>query len=244
MTRIICVMNQKGGVGKTTTAINLGACLARAGFNTLVIDLDPQCNATSGLGEKPTDRHPFVVETPWNEAIRPTAWSCLSLLPGCRSIHDIRKMADDNPSQSERMKEHLKTGFYAFDYVLMDSPPSLSPLTRTAIECSTQVLMPIQCEFFAMEGVSKMIPLIPKEKWYESGILLTMVDPALELTYEVESEVRNFFEDVVYQTVIPRDVAVAEASSYGKPVLEYAPRSRGTRAYIELCMEVLENEQG
>ena len=102
--------------------------------------------------------------------------------------------------------------------------------------------MPIQCEFFAMEGVAKMIRLIPKEKWYSSGILLTMVDPTLELTYEVENEVREFFADVVYKTVIPRDVAIAEASSFGQPVLEYAPRSRGTRAYIELCMEVLSSE--
>ena len=241
--KTICVMNQKGGVGKTTTAINLGACFARSGFNTLIVDLDPQCNATSGLGLKPLERHPLVTGEAWNTAVQATSWQRLSLLPGCGRFTDAASsMAEDNPELTLRLKTQLTVGLNAYDYVLIDSPPALGPLTRTAIASSTQVLMPIQCEFFAMEGVAKMIRLIPKEKWYSSGILLTMVDPTLELTYEVENEVREFFADVVYKTVIPRDVAIAEASSFGQPVLEYAPRSRGTRAYIELCMEVLSYE--
>lgn len=243
MGQIICVMNQKGGVGKTTTAINLGACMARAGFETLVVDLDPQCNATSGLGKKPMDRHPLITETPWSKVILPSEWPKLSILPGCRNFGDISALNKGEIGQTKRLREMLETGLKAFDYVLLDSPPAISPLTTTALDCATQILMPIQCEFFAMEGVAKMTPLIAKEKWFSTSILLTMVDPTLELTNEVEAEVREYFGDIVLKTWIPRDVAIPEASSFGKPVIEYAPRSRGARAYIELCMEVFENEQ-
>lgn len=141
----------------------------------------------------------------------------------------------------ERLRELLQNAANSYDFLILDSPPAVSPLTKAALDLAEQILMPIQCEFFAMEGISKMTQLISSEKWYSTGILLTMVEPTLELTREVESEVREYFGDVVFQTVIPRDVAVPEASSYGKPVIEYAPRSRSARAYIELCMEVLEN---
>ena len=137
----------------------------------------------------------------------------------------------------------LQTGFRSYDYVLIDSPPAISPLTKTALDCSTEILIPIECEFFAMEGVSKMTSLIEKDRWQSTGILFTMVKSTLELTREVQAEVRDYFGEVVFQTEIPWDVAIPEASSYGKPVIEYAPRSRGARAYIELCMEVFENEQ-
>lgn len=243
LSRIICVMNQKGGVGKTTTAINLGACLAYAGFEVLVLDLDPQCNATSGLNANPLERHPLVVGSPLSESIVQTQTQRLSLLPGCKNFADITTLAQDNPERSLRLKNQLTSGLTAYDYVLIDSPPSLSALTQTALNSSSQVLMPIQCEFFAMEGVAKMASYVPKQMWENSGILLTMVDPTLELTREVESEVRNFFGDLVYQTVIPRDIALSEAASFGKPVIVYAPRSRGARAYIELCMEVIDYEQ-
>lgn len=243
MGQIICVMNQKGGVGKTTTTINLGACMARAGKKTLVVDLDPQCNATSGLDRKPAVRHPLVAKTPWMEAVLATDWPLLFLLPGCKSFGDVSVLNKGENGQTKRLREMLQTGLQSYDYVLIDSPPAVSPLTKTALECATEILMPIQCEFFAMEGIAKMTPLIPKEKWLSTGILLTMVDPTLELTHEVESEVREYFGDIVFQTEIPRDVAIPEASSFGKPVIEYAPRSRGARAYIELSMEVFENEQ-
>jgi chromosome partitioning protein len=142
----------------------------------------------------------------------------------------------------------LAAGLCAYDFVLIDCPPSVGPLTRTALASSTEVLMPIQCEYFAMEGLAQMIEVIrdvmqsrPKQLQF-GGILLTMYDPRLELTCEVEAEVRDFFGEIVYQTVIPRDVTVAEAPSHGKSVLDYAPRSRGARGYVELCMEVLERE--
>lgn len=253
MGHIICVMNQKGGVGKTTTTINLAACFARAGRQTLIVDLDPQCNATSGLDRKPLGvRHPLVCDTPWTEAVVASDWPKLFLLPGCQSFgevsllnqNDVKSDEYGGKTPIERLRELLQSGLKAYDYVLIDSPPAVSPLTKTALECATEILMPIQCEFFAMEGIAKMTSLIEKERWLSTGILLTMVDPTLELTREVKAQVREFFGNIVFQTEIPRDVAFSEASSYGKPVIEYAPRSRGARAYIELCMEVFENEQG
>lgn len=243
MGQIICVMNQKGGVGKTTTTINLAACLARGGFQTLIVDLDPQCNATSGLDRKPVTQHPFVSQLPLKEFIIPSDWSKLFLLPGAKSFGDVSALNNGAPDQIERIQEVFRSGLNSFDFVLIDSPPAVSSLTKTALLCANQVLMPIQCEFFAMEGISKMAQLLPGDMWLSTGILLTMVDFTLELSNEVENEVREYFGDLVFKTRIPRDVAVSEASSFGKPVIEYAPRSRGARAYMELCMEVLDNEQ-
>ncbi len=248
MGRILCVANQKGGVGKTTTAINLAANLARAGQRTLLIDLDPQCNATSGLGQKPTPRHSLVQRTPIHDAVVATSYEGLSLLPGSRSFQDVDALAKSNDSQAEAIRLHLANELAGYDYVLIDSPPSLGQLTQTALGASTEVLIPIQCEYFAMEGLTQMINVIrgvmkkhPGRLEF-GGILLTMHDASLELTREVDAEVRDFFGEVVFDTVIPRDVAVAEAPSHGIAVLDYAPRSRGTRAYLELCKEVLEHE--
>jgi chromosome partitioning protein len=246
--RILCVANQKGGVGKTTTAINLAANLARAGQRTLLIDLDPQCNATSGLGQKPTPRHSLVQRTPIHDAVVATTYEGLSLLPGSRSFQDVDALAKSNDSQAEAIRLHLANELAGYDYVLIDSPPSLGQLTQTALGASTEVLIPIQCEYFAMEGLTQMINVIRSVmkkhpgRLEFGGILLTMHDASLELTREVDAEVRDFFGEVVFDTVIPRDVAVAEAPSHGVAVLDYAPRSRGTRAYLELCKEVLEHE--
>ena len=146
------------------------------------------------------------------------------------------------------MREHLALGFSAYDFVLIDCPPSLGPLTKTALASSTEVLMPIQCEYFAMEGLTQMIEVIREviqsqaHQLQFGGIVLTMYDHSLELTREVDQEVREFFGEIVYQTVIPRDVAVSEAPSHGKTVIDYDPRARGARAYVELCMEVLDRE--
>jgi chromosome partitioning protein len=247
--RVFCIANQKGGVGKTTTAINLAVALAKAGLRTLLVDLDPQCNATTGLGHKPTDRHPLVLETPLREAARTTSTPRLEIIPGTRSFRDIALLAQEDPQQAERIRLQLVQGFGAYDMVLIDCPPSVGQLTRTALASASEVLMPIQCEYFAMEGLAQMIEVIRQVMHTAGchlqfgGILLTMYDPTLELTWEVEKEVRDFFGDIVFQTVIPRDVTLAEAPSHGKSVLDYAPRSRGTRAYVELCMEVLERDQ-
>lgn len=248
MSRILCVANQKGGVGKTTTAVNLAVGLAKAGCRALLVDLDPQCNATTGLGHKPAARHPLVSQAPLKDSLLETATPGLSLLPGSRSFEDVERLANSDEAESATLSQHLQGGLTNYDFVLIDCPPSLGQLTRTALASSTEVLMPIQCEYFAMEGLAQMIEVIrqvmsrPPSRLQFGGILLTMYDPALELTAEVDSEVRDFFGEIVFRNPIPRDVAVAEAPSHGCSVIDYAPRSRGARAYIELCMEVLERD--
>jgi chromosome partitioning protein len=248
MGRILCVANQKGGVGKTTTAVNLAAGLAKAGSRTLLIDLDPQCNATTGLGRRPTDHHPLVSRLPLRESLLKTDIPDLELLPGSRSFKDIEALARAAESDAATLQQHMAAGMSSYDFVLIDCPPSLGQLTRTALASSTEVIMPIQCEYFAMEGLAQMIEVIrlvmdeQPGRLQFGGIVLTMYDHTLELTHEVEQEVRDFFGEIVYFTIIPRDVAVSEAPSHGQPVLDYAPRSRGAFAYIELCMEVLERE--
>lgn len=248
MGRILCVANQKGGVGKTTTAINLAAGLAKSGAQTLLIDLDPQCNATTGLGLQPTARHPLLMQQPLRESLQPTTVSGLQVLPGSRRFQDVETLAKGDAGDAATIRGHLAGGTRAFDFVLIDCPPSLGQLTQTALASSTEVLMPIQCEYFAMEGLTQMIHVIRDVMNREpgrlefGGIVLTMYDHRLELTHEVDAEVRDFFGDIVFDTVIPRDVAVSEAPSHGQSVIDYAPRARGTRAYVELCMEVLERE--
>lgn len=246
MTRVMCIVNQKGGVGKTTTAISLADALARSGRRVLLIDLDPQCNATSGLNALPLKAHPLVRGVPFSEKFVPQKTEGLFLLPGSRSFSDIEALTRDDPEQSARMQVQLREECRAYDFVLIDCPPSLGHLTQIALSISSEVLIPVQCEFFAMDGFRMAFDVIGKAmkdrpgELEIGGILLTMYDASLELTYEVEKQIRDFSGDVVFTTVIPRDVAVSEASGHGVPLLDYAPRSRGARAYTELCMEVLE----
>ena len=240
--------NQKGGVGKTTTASNLAAALAHGGMRTLLVDLDPQCNATTGFGVAPAVTHPLVLETPLASSIVGTTTANLAILPGSRSVRDVERIAAQARAGAAVLEHHLSLGLAAWDYCLIDCPPSIGDLTRTALAGSTEVLMPIQCEYFALEGLTQMIEVI-RDVMQErpgrlsfSGIVLTMHDASLELTAEVEAEVRDFFGEIVFETVIPRDVAVSEAPSHAQSVLDYAPRSPGARAYTELCMEVRDCE--
>ncbi|MGL4595001.1 MAG: ParA family protein [Thermoguttaceae bacterium] len=246
MGRIFCVANQKGGVGKTTTAISLADCLAKSGGTVLLVDLDPQCNSTSGLGLEAAWSHPLVSGRPFSDGLMETKTPNLILLPGSRNFGDVEALTRQNPVESARIQEQLKQEVKPFDFVLFDCPPSLGHLTQLALFASTEVIMPIQCEFFAMEGLVLMIEVIKKimerkpEKLEFGGIVLTMHDASLELTHEVDKEVRDFFGEIVFETVIPRDVAIGEAPSHGMSILDYSPRSRGTRAYTELCLEILD----
>jgi chromosome partitioning protein len=235
-------------VGKTTTAVNLSAALALAGQQSLLVDMDPQCNATSALGIEPANGHALVRDTPLPEHIVATQLEQLSIVPGSRTFHDVDKLAHAGDGQATRVRAHLDEVLDQYDFVLIDCPPSIGALTQTALAASTEVLMPIQCEYFAMEGLTQLIHTIKKVivatdgRLTFGGILLTMYDPHLELTREVDEEVRDFFGDIVFDSVVPRDVSLCEAPSHGQSVFQYAPRSRGAFAYTQLCMEVLQRD--
>ena len=194
---------------------------------------------------RPSPSHPMVGRTDWQDTVCPANETGLSVLPGCRDFDDIRKLAVGNEGSQREFRIRVDELKQEFESIVIDCPPSLGQLTETALGVSTEVIMPIQCEYFAMEGLTQMIEIIrramarPDNELEFGGIVLTMYDHTLELTREVDDEVRDFFGDVVFDTVIPRDVAVSEAPSHGMAVLDHAPLSRGARAYIELCMEVL-----
>lgn len=245
---IVALLNQKGGVGKTTTAINLAAGLAKAGKSALVIDCDPQCNATSGLGVEPAHRHPLLAGKGLAESIVETAQARLHVLPGSQSLADADALSASNRQRASVLRQQLAGELSHFDYVFLDCPPSTGQLTRAALGASTEIYIPIQCEYFAMEGLSQIIDLARHTKARDNnrleigGIVLTMFDPALELANEVANEVRGYFAEAVFDTLVPRDVSISESPSHGVSVLDYAPRARGARAYAELVLEVIDRE--
>ncbi|AMV36314.1 MULTISPECIES: ParA family protein [Planctomycetia] len=248
MAKIISVANQKGGVGKTTTAINIAAGLAKSGRTALVIDVDPQCNATSGLGVEPAQRHPLLAGKPLAETVVETTQANLFVLPGSQSLADADALSASNRQRASTLRQQLNGELSHFTYVLIDCPPSLGQLTRASLGASAEIYIPIQCEYFAMEGLSQIIELARQTKAKDNhrleigGIVLTMYDPALDLANEVVNEVRQYFDETVFDSLIPRDVSISEAPSHGRSVLDYAPRARGARAYTELVMEVIDRE--
>ena len=210
--------------------------------------MDPQCNATTALDCTPTEGHALIHSDDLSETIVETKTPSLSIVPGSRTFHDVDKLATAGDNESARVRSHLDSVVDHYDFILIDCPPSIGALTQTALTASTEVLMPIQCEYFAMEGLTQLIHTIKKVivatdgRLTFGGILLTMYDPHLELTREVDEEVRDFFGDIVFDSVVPRDVSLCESPSHGQTVFQYAPRSRGAYAYTQLCMEVLQRD--
>ena len=250
---VIALANQKGGVGKTTTAVNLAACLAAADRKVLLIDSDPQGNATSGLGIDKRDVKQSIYDVlvrdiPARETILETAYANLSLLPATISLAGAEIELVNMMSRETRLKNALERVKYDYDYVLIDCPPSLGLLTINALTAAGSVLIPIQCEFYALEGVTMLMNTIqlvqrnlnPALKL--EGVLMTMFDARTNLAEDVVTEVKKYFSAKMYETIIPRNVRLSEAPSHGEPIIVYDPRSRGAEVYTELAREVIGDE--
>ena len=254
MSRVFAIANQKGGVGKTTTAINLAASLAANDFRVLVIDSDPQGNATSGLGvakdpDRPSLYQVLLGDVPARDAIQATQLEGLHLISADKNLVGADLELVDIPNREFRLRERIADIREEYRFVLIDCPPALDLLTLNALIAADSVLVPIQCEFFALEGVSELMDTIDRIRdsfqhpLQVEGILLTMYDDRTNLTRQVAADLREFFGDQVFRTVIPRSIRLAEAPSFGKPILGYDPRSRGAESYIRLAKEVLDHEQ-
>lgn len=247
--KIVSLANQKGGVGKTTTAINLGASLAACERKVLVVDLDPQANATSGLGlPKNDDRSMYSVlidGVPIRDVILPTELPTLWVAPSSVDLVGAEVELRDAIGREYYLKKALESLGSDYDYVLVDSPPSLGLLTVNGLTASHSVLVPMQCEYFALEGVSQLLTTIDRVREAVNpnleieGIVLTMYDERMNLSRQVAEEVRSHFGEKVYATVIPRNVRLGEAPSFGKPIILYDIRSRGSEAYISLAKEFI-----
>ena len=254
MSRVFAIANQKGGVGKTTTAINLAAALAANDIRVLVVDSDPQGNATSGLGVSkepaiPSLYHVLLGDTHAKDAIRSTSFEGLDIITADKNLVGSNLELIDIPNREYRLRERLSEIRDAYQFILIDCPPALDLLTLNALIAADSVLVPIQCEFFALEGVSELMDTIDRirESFQHplaiEGILLTMYDDRTNLTRQVAADLRDFFKDEVFRTIIPRSIRLAEAPSFGKPILTYDPRSKGAESYIKLAKEILDHEQ-
>ncbi len=250
MARVISIANQKGGVGKTTTAVNLGASLAELGKMVLLIDIDPQGNTTSGVGINKADVKYCIYDVIINdigapETVVPTLVNNLYIIPATIHLAGAEIELVPTISREVRLRRAISSLRNQFDYILIDCPPSLGLLTINALTSSDSVVIPVQCEYYALEGLSQLLSTIRLvQKHFNSsleieGVLLTMLDARTNLGLQVIEDVKKYFRDKVYQTIIPRNVRLSEAPSHGKPIIQYDNRSRGAEVYLDLAKEVI-----
>ena len=251
---ILAIANQKGGVGKTTTAINLSAALALEGMQCVLIDCDPQANSSSGLGVARDGDHASVYDLITGGAsvdtlLLPTPVETLKIIPGSRNLIGANLELVDSKDRETRLRDALKELRIAYDFILLDCPPALDLLTLNALVAADRLLVPMQAEYFALEGVSELLGTIGRvqqafnPKLELEGVVLTMYDERTNLAQQVTENLKGFFGDKLYKTVIPRNIRLAEAPSHGKPVQLYDPRSRGSEAYRDLADELLANHK-
>ena len=254
MGKIVGLVNQKGGVGKTTTAINLGACLALEGLKILLADCDPQANASSGLGlQRDDNRHSvydlLMGDSLADQVILPTEVERLWLLPGSKNLLGANIELTSADDRALRLRRGLEPVQSSFDIILLDCPPALDLLTLNVLSAAQSLIVPMQAEYFALEGISELVSNLERVRAAYNpdltieGVLLTMYDDRTNLAQQVAETLREYFRDILYQTVIPRNIRLAEAPSHGKPVAVYDPRSRGADAYFALTQEFLARNQ-
>ena len=257
MGKIISLVNQKGGVGKTTTSINLSASLAVLGKKVLLIDLDPQGNTTTGVGINKGDIERSIYDIltgkcELEETVIKTKYKNLFVIPATINLAgldiELLEKSQNEPgfAKGSQLKNHLDKISESFDYIIIDCPPSLGLITTNALTASNSVIIPVQCEFFALEGIMQLLNTIMlAQKTLNpnldiEGVLLTMLDSRTNLGFEVVEDIRSFFKERVYNTIIPRLIRLTEAPSHGEPIIAYDPKSRGSEAYLNLAKEVIE----